>query len=286
MIMDKLFNSHKLEHYLINGSRQVDGYLQSGSASVICSIFDIQDELNVFGNIAEIGVFHGKLLILLCHCLSKGESVFAIDPFNTQPDIQGIKTKEDHQRFSSDNLLRNLAANNIDAEIVDLIVTNSQNLTGDELVKKFGGNNIRLFSIDGDHSRNGVRHDLNLAKATLSTGGLILVDDLFNTICPSLTEGIFDFFREDNDRGLEPIAIVAANGPVHTGSSKLILSDPEYALKYKAYLQLLNRKNYSHTDDFLGSPLVLIFNFKETPIRHILDDDTRRAVKEFIDRQQ
>jgi hypothetical protein len=34
-------------------------------ASIICSIFDIQDELNISGNIAEIGVFNGKLLILI-----------------------------------------------------------------------------------------------------------------------------------------------------------------------------------------------------------------------------
>ena len=283
--MKKLFNPQDLEHYLTKGSRQVDGYLQSGSASIVCSIFDIQDELNIFGNVAEIGVFHGKLLILLCHCLREGEFVFAIDLFNTQPDIQGIKTEADYQQFSSDNLLGNLAANKINAEIVNLIVTNSQDLTGSDLAKEFGGANIRLFSIDGDHSRDGVRHDLNLAKATLSKGGIILIDDLFNTICPSLTEGIIDFFREDNDRRLEPVAIVAANGPVHTGSSKLIISDSEYALKYKAYLQLLNRTNYSHTDYFLGSSHVLIFNFKEVPVRHTVDDGVRRAVIEFLDGQ-
>jgi hypothetical protein len=43
----------------------VDGYLQSGSASIISLIFDIQYELNISGNIAEIGVFNGKLLILI-----------------------------------------------------------------------------------------------------------------------------------------------------------------------------------------------------------------------------
>ena len=283
--MQKLFNPQKLESYLREGSRSVDGYLQSGSASVICSIFDIQDELKISGNVAEIGVFHGKLLILLCHSLREGENVFAIDLFNTQPDIQGIKTDADHHRFSSENLLVNLAANKINIEIVKLIVTNSQDLIGADLVTDFGGANIRLFSIDGDHSRDGVRHDLNLAAATLSEGGVILADDLFNTICPSLTEGIIDFFREDNDGRFEPVAIVAANGPAHTGSNKLIISDLKYATRYKAYLQLLNRTNYSHTDRFLGFSNVLIFDFKEMPVRHPLDDDVCRAVGEFLNRQ-
>ena len=283
--MQKLFNSKKIELYLKEGSRHVDGYLQSGSASVICSILDIQDELKISGNIAEIGVFHGKLLILLCHGLRKGETVFAIDVFNTQPDIQGLKTEADYIRFSSDNLLINLDANNINTENVKLVTSNSQDLFGSDLVKEFGGANIRLFSIDGDHSRDGVRHDLNLAAATIADGGVILADDLFNTICPSLTEGIIDFFREDNEGRLEPIAIVAANGPVNSGSNKLIISDSKSAMRYKAFLQLLNRTNYSHSDRFLGFSHVLIFDFKETPSRHLLDDNVRNAVIKFFDRK-
>lgn len=283
--MQKLFNSKKLELYLKEGSRHVDGYLQSGSASVICSILDIQDELKISGNIAEIGVFHGKLLILLCHGLREGETVFAIDVFNTQPDIQGIKTEADNNKFSPDHLLSNLDANKINSENIKLVTSNSQNLFGSDLIKEFGGANIRLFSIDGDHSRDGVRHDLNLAAATMAEGGVILADDLFNTICPSLTEGIIDFFREDNEGRLEPIAIVAANGPVNSGSNKLIISDPESAMRYKAFLQLLNRTNYSHSDRFLGFSHVLIFDFKEMPTRHLLDDDIRNAVTKFFDRK-
>lgn len=282
--MKKLFNNKKLEAYLKDGSRHVDGYLLSGSASIICSIIDIQDELKIYGNIAEIGVYHGKLLILLCHCLRTGESAFAIDVFDTQPSVQGIKTEGDYYRFSSNHLLNNLNANKINKEIVNLIIRNSQDLTSGDLVTEFGGSNIRLFSIDGDHSRAGVRHDLNLAAATLTQGGIILIDDLFNTICPSLTEGIIDFFREDGAGCLEPVAIVAANGPVNSGSSKLIISDSQFAKRYKAYLQLLNRVNYSHSDSFLGYPNVLIFDFKESPTRHILDDNIRNVVEKFFNR--
>jgi hypothetical protein len=97
--MQNLFDVQKLEHSLAEGSQHVDGYLQSGSASIIWSIFDIQDELEIAGNLAEIGVYHGKLFILLCHCLRKGERAFAVDPFDTQPEIQGIKTKKDRQNL-------------------------------------------------------------------------------------------------------------------------------------------------------------------------------------------
>jgi hypothetical protein len=280
--MQKLFNLEQLQHYMAEGSAQVNGYLQSGSASVIWSLFDVQDELGITGNIAEIGVYHGKLFILLCHSLRAGERAFAVDAFDTIPEIQGIKTAEDQQRFSADNVRLNLEINGIDADLVKLVVADSQALTAAELAAEFDTAGIRLFSVDGDHSRKGVRHDLNLAAATLSFGGIILADDLFNTICPSLTEGIIDFFREDNDGRLEPVAIISANGPLQTGSPKLILSDAAYAERYKAYLQLLNRTNYSHTDEFLGFANVLIFDFQEQPAKHPLDDDVRRAVAEFL----
>ena len=280
--MKKLFDLEKLDYYLTESSRQVHGYLQSGSASVICSIFDIQDELKISGNIAEIGVFHGKLLILLCHSLREDEIAFAVDLFNSQPDIQGIKTEAEHRQFSSDNLFANLVKVDIDPELVKPIIYNTQDLSDCDLIQKFGSSNIRLFSVDGDHSREGVRHDLNLAAATLSRGGIILADDLFNTICPSLTEGIIDFFREDNNGRLEAVAVVAANGPVHTGSTKLIISDAKYAKHYKAYLQLLNRANYSHSERFLGFSHVLIFDFKNQPTHHPIDNNVRRAVAEFL----
>ena len=280
--MQKLFNSQQLEQYLFEGSRHVDGYLQSGSASVIWSIFDIQDELKITGNVAEIGVFHGKLFILLCHSLRSGERGFAIDAFDTKPEIQGLKTEEDLQRFNPNNLRSNLEYNGINPALVKLIVADSQDLTVDELLSEFGDANIRMYSVDGDHSRNGVRHDLQLAAATLSEGGIILADDLFNTLCPSLTEGIIDFFRKDNDSRLEPVAIVSSNGPKRTGSTKLVLSDSNFAIQYKAYLQLLNRTNYSHTDEFLGFEHVLIFEFGDMPTKHPLDAGVRRAVSKFF----
>ena len=161
-------------------------------------------------------------------------------------------------------------------------MADSQELTADELRSEFGDANIRIYSVDGDHSRNGARHDLQLAAATLSEGGIILADDLFNTLFSSLTEGIIDFFRKDNDSRLEPVVIVSSNGSKRTGSTKLVLSDASFAVQYKAFLQLLNRTNYSHADDFLGYEHVLIFEFEDMPTNHPLDADVRRAVTEFL----
>ena len=107
--MEKLFHHSEFINYLSNESRNIDGYLQSGSASLIWSICDVQDELKIYGDVAEIGVYHGKLLIYFCLKLNKGERAFAIDVFDTKPIVQGIRTVEEKRKFSANNLELNLA---------------------------------------------------------------------------------------------------------------------------------------------------------------------------------
>jgi hypothetical protein len=271
----------KLTHYLTELAKDVDGYLQSGSASIIWSLFEVQDELGITGNIAEIGVYHGRLFVFLCHAAHDGETAFAIDVFDQAPHIQGIETEEDRLRFSDANLKRNLAAA---GQRAHLGRRHFLAVGGDDagfIIADAGGANVRLFSVDGDHSGAGVRHDLGLAEAALAAGGVILVDDLFNTLCPSLTEGIIDYFGKGTP-DLEPVAIIASNGPLITGGAKLLLARPQFAHVYKAYLRLLNRDNFRHAVPFLGFENVLVFDFQGAPVRHPLDDAVRAAVARFM----
>jgi hypothetical protein len=271
----------RLQHYLTELAKDVDGYLQSGSASIIWSLFEVQEEMGIAGNIAEIGVYHGRLFVFLCHAVRHGETAFAIDVFDSQPHIQGIETGADRLRFADTNLKRNLAAAGIDDAETRIVTGDSQAMSPAGMRALTAGANVRLFSIDGDHSRAGVRHDLGLADAVLCGGGVILADDLFNTLCPSLTEGIIDYFRGDAP-DLEPIAIIASNGPLVTGGAKLLLARPEFAAAYKAYLRLLGRDNFRHAVPFLGFENVLVFDFQGPPVRHILDDAVRAAVARFL----
>jgi hypothetical protein len=50
--MPKIFNHHAFNEYISQSSSKIDGYLQSGSAALIWSIFEVQDELDIGGNIA------------------------------------------------------------------------------------------------------------------------------------------------------------------------------------------------------------------------------------------
>ena len=262
--MSKLFKYDNFLKYLTDDSSEINGYLQSGSAALIWSIFEIQDELEISGNIAEIGVYHGKLFIYLCLTLNRGERAFAFDLFESQPNIQCIRTEEDMQKFNAINLEFNLAKFGLGNDNVTIITANTQDLEPKDLLYHLESKKVRIFSVDGDHSRRGVRHDLNLATAATDESGVIIVDDLFNSLCPSNTEGIIDFFSTDN-QNWEPIAIAASNGPIKTGAAKLFVAHKSHAIKYKAYLRLLNREDYKISDTFLGQENVMIFDFQNKP---------------------
>ncbi len=77
----------------------------------------------------------------------------------------------------------------------------------------FLGENVRFISLDGEHRRVSIMHDLRVAKEVLSDFGVVVVDDIFSAWAPSVTEGIIDFLRQDAG-DLVPFALAASDiGP-------------------------------------------------------------------------
>ncbi len=241
----------------------LNGMLQSGSLSVIWSLLEIQDYLNVTGNIAEIGVYQGKLFLLLCHWMNRGEIAYAIDIF-------GRPVGSDTENI--DALIGNLERFHILKEQYRLEICDSLELSGNSLRNLLFGANVRLFSLDGDHSKAAVLHDLTIAEAGLAPEGVIIADDLFNVWYPNVTEAIYDFFRDPAAKDLVPIAFISANGPVETGAAKLLIARAKMASRYKAGLKLLNQDDLKHCDPFAGHLDVPHFYFAGLPQKKALDD--------------
>ena len=274
MGITKKFDGRSLADYAAAGVETVPGMLQSGSVSVIWSILELQDAFGVTGPVA--GVFKGRLFILLCHGLNDGERAFAIDIFG-QPPGSDADMKKDFEQ--------NLSRFGLDEGSVDILTADSGTLTGEDLAARFGGLTIRLFSVDGDHSLAAVSHDLHLARQTLNPGGVIIADDLFNPWYPTVTEAVYDFFKSSGPDGpddLEPIAFIAANGPVETGAAKLLIARNSHAAKYKAGLKLLNQTDLKHCDAFAGHADVPTFYFSGQPQKNSLDGAVREILDEIV----
>ena len=54
-----------------------------------------------------------------------------------------------------------------------------------------------FISVDAGHDPDPVYHDMQLAAAVLKPGGVIMLDDGFNSACPGVGEGMFRFLSRD-----------------------------------------------------------------------------------------
>ncbi len=230
-----------LNAYLKHGHQLVKGWLQPGAAHAIVLLSQQQCGANLSGGVAEIGVHHGKLFILLYLLGSENEPAVAIDLFSHQHLNVDRSGAGDLERFR-----RNLRRH---ADLSRLVLHegDSTELTAAHLLA-LGRGPLRLISIDGGHTAEITAHDLATAEGALAEGGIVILDDCFNEEWPGVSDGVHRYFSQP--RSIVPFAI---------GAGKTFFSHPAFAQSYAAVMRKLDPKAVEH--DFLGCRVVC-FNYK------------------------
>ena len=169
-----------VDHYLADGFDRVRG-MSSRFATAICAyLVHRQTELGLVGPVAEIGAFEGRFLIALALALAPDERAYGFDTFSW-PDA-GVQ-----ERF-----LANCAENGLEAARVAAIARDSRTIAAQEMPALVGGERVRFFHIDGDHTRESLAHDLALAEAVLHPQGIVCVDDMLHPEYPFLVLAVHD----------------------------------------------------------------------------------------------
>lgn len=234
--------SQKLDEYVRHGYRQIKGWLTATDAELIRIIGLAQKNIGVSGAVGEIGVHHGKLFILLFLLRSKGEKAFAVDVF----DMQSLNL-DNSGHGNQDKFLRNVQNVTGNTDGIEIFRTSSTEITWNDMYEKIN-QNVRLFSIDGGHTASITYNDLNIAKQSLSKGGVIIIDDYFNLEWPGVSEGVIKFFCKNSS--LVPFAI---------GENKILVCHPEYSTKYRRYILEKINNTWHRKDSILLDNEVSIF---------------------------
>ncbi len=238
-----------LKRYIRRGQNEVEGWLTPGAIAIITKIDEAQKMLAVKGHLCEIGVHHGRLLILLYLLGRSDESVVALDIFGQQhlnPDKSG--------EGSLEIVIANLRTHAKDLSRLRIVSTDSQQITAQDIVRSAEGK-IRLFSIDGGHRSEMAYHDLVTASKSLCEGGVIVLDDYFNEEWPGVSEGTNGFFALHKDSALIPFAI---------GGNKVFFTTSSYAAKYHQLLSSWVIGRYFVRRELFGHP-VLCYGFRKAP---------------------
>jgi predicted O-methyltransferase YrrM len=147
----------------------------------------IQSELGVSGPVAEIGTFEGRFFIAMAHALRTGEVALGIDLFDW-PNAGVI------DRFHA-----NCERHGVPADRRITWKADSRRMRSEDLLARLAGRPVRLFHIDGEHSRGALARDLTLATSVLAPGGLIVLDDMLHPGYPTLMVAVQQYLEANPD---------------------------------------------------------------------------------------
>jgi hypothetical protein len=210
---------------LVRRTRRIEGWLEPEAGFLFALLDEAQREQGVTGDVAEIGVHHGKSALLLGAMADHSrERMVVCDLFGGQQGNVSGSGSGDRHVFSA-----NVEAWFSDSSFVKVYEKSSAELSVEEV-----GRDCRLFHVDGGHSCSEALADLRLAAACLRPGGAIVIDDAFHMAWPGVTEAILIFLR---DQDLERFV------PLVMGFNKLVLVRSGDEMGYRALLDDGARRN-------------------------------------------
>ena len=178
-------------------SDRIDGWMHQSTALAAMELLWRQEAAGLTGNIAEIGIHHGCSALALVAAARPDETVIGIDLFDRQDlNIEdsgkgNLTAFQDHLRYLFPQAK------------VQTIAKSSTEIRGAE--RAHGLVDLRLFSVDGGHTKALTLNDLEIADASLAPHGIAVLDDVFNANWPGVASGLFAFLERGSD--LAPFAI-------------------------------------------------------------------------------
>jgi predicted O-methyltransferase YrrM len=209
-----------VDRYLVQSYRSVPGMSSQFAAAISCGLMRIQSALGVTGHVAEIGTFQGRYFIALALALQAGERALGIDRFDWPTPAVLDRFEQNCERYGVGR---------------DKRITwkaDSRDMTPEDLLAKFGSGRVRLFHIDGEHTRAALTRDLELATATIGAGGLIVLDDMLHPGYPTLMVAVQDYLQ----RHPEMTVLCVIDRESITAATKFVLCQKEWFKRYEAVL--------------------------------------------------
>lgn len=201
----------------VRRTKDIDGWFAPEAGFLFALLNRVQRHAQVSGDIAEIGVHHGKSTVLLAAMIDRREErLIVCDVFGDQAVNLSASGRGDRAIF-----FENVADRFADVSFLDVHQKPSTELTVADV-----GRRCRFFHIDGGHSFEEAITDLRLAAECVSRGGTIVIDDAFNATWPAVSEAIVVFLREA-DSEFSPLVL---------GFNKLVLVRSSDRTMYRGLL--------------------------------------------------
>jgi hypothetical protein len=224
-----------VDRYIAEGYETVRGMSSAFAATICGHIIRRQTELGIKGHIAEVGTFEGRFFIAMALGLAEGERALGIDTFDW-PNA-GL-----YDRFIGHCDRLGLARERYVA-----LKASTRNLSPADIAKALGGQKsapqaseekVRFWHIDGDHARDSLTVDLDLAHATMHHQGVLCLDDMLHPGYPLLVVAVHEWLEHHPDMRVLAIIdredIVAAAKFVLCRADAVALYEQDLMATFKA----------------------------------------------------
>jgi hypothetical protein len=104
----------------------------------------------------------------------------------------------------------------------------SRTMTAEDLLAASGGR-LRLFHIDGEHSRAALKRDLALAASVMADGGIVVLDDMLHPGYPTLMVAVQEFLEANP--GIVPLCVIDRETIV--AATKFVLCGRDWFKRYE-----------------------------------------------------
>jgi len=169
-------------------SLTIPGMITPEAGKFLYSLCYMQD---LEGDVVEIGSWQGRSSTFLARAVKESGNgdFYAIDHFGGNPgkaDFYKINGSLSNLKDSfNDNLSRFGLIDSVN--LLDMVNT--------QACEKLKGKKIRFLFVDGDHTKDGVKKDIELFFPQLEKGSIVVFDDYFKAF-PGLIDAVDEIFEK------------------------------------------------------------------------------------------
>src|SRR4051794_12887755 len=175
----------------------IEGMFSPDAALMFMAYNALASKAGVSGDVLEIGVHYGLSTIPVAALRGEGCRLTAVDLFEDMQDLNVSSSGSGNRERFMANMKRFFG----ETGFIDIHAGLSSGLKASELGRRFG-----FCHVDGGHSDEETYGDLQLCNEITVPGGLIALDDYFNSCFPGVCEGAVRF-NLDHRGALVPLAV-------------------------------------------------------------------------------
>lgn len=200
----------RLMNFINQESNKINGWFFHPDMISFWCIDLAQKQMQIMGDLCEVGVWQGKSIVLLCNLARGDENIIGFDLF--EEDSLDIANKN-IQLYGG-------------GRVASLRVADTSRLDSTELGAIFS-RGVRILHIDAGHEYHEVLHQLRLFSPFVAEGGCIIMDDYQDREFPGIEAAVLDFCEIDRPRRFIPF---------FAGGNKMYLCESNMSTKYQTNL--------------------------------------------------